>query len=566
MKKRFDEFEYARPDVAAEAAAFRKAVGAFRGAASAKGQIEAMEAITAIRVRLASMFNLARIRHTCNTEDPFYEKENDFVDDSEPQVEGLQSELYAALLESPFRAELEKAWGPQIFRIAELKAKTYKPEIEADLAAENKLASEYDKLKASAKIPFEGAERNLAEMLPFMESPDRGVRGRAVSAVSAFYAERQAEFERIYDELVKLRAGIAAKLGFESFVPLAYARLGRSDYDAKAVAAYRRQVLETVVPLAASIRARQARRLGLPALAYRDEAFEFPSGNPTPKGDTETLVEVAARMYADMSPETGEFFREMKERRLFDLPTRKGKAMGGYCECIPSEGVPFIFANSSGTAEDVDTLTHEAGHAFQVSRSLGYPFPEYYWPTLEACEIHSMSMEFFAWPWMEGFFGADADKYRFRHLSAGILFMPYGVAVDEFQHWVYEHAGASPAERRAAWREIERRYLPWRDYEGDAFLESGGYWLRQGHIFQVPFYYIDYTLAQVCAYEFWAKSRSDRASAWKSYLELCGRGGSKSFLELLKVAGLRNPFEAGSIAAIMAPAKAWLEGVDDRAM
>jgi M3 family oligoendopeptidase len=564
MEKSFDEFTYVRPDMGAESAAFRKLLGDFAAAPSAEAQIEVMERITAIRTRLASMFSIATIRHTCNTEDPFYEKENDFVDEAKPRVEGLESELYAALLSSPHRTGLERAWGRQIFRIAELKARIYKPEIEPDLAAENRLASEYEKLKASAKIQFEGAERNLSEMQPFMESPDRAIRKRAVSAISAFYAERQGEFDRIYDELVRIRVGIAGKLGFDGFASLGYARLGRSDYDAKAVAAYRRQVLETVVPLAASLRARQAARLGLGSLAYCDEAFEFPSGNPKPKGDTETLVETAGRMYDEMSPQTGEFFRTMKARRLFDLPTRKGKAMGGYCDCIPSEGAPFIFANSNGTSEDVDTLTHEAGHAFQVSRSLGFPFQEYYWPTLEACEIHSMSMEFFAWPWMEGFFGTDAAKYRFRHLTAGILFLPYGVAVDEFQHWVYDRPQATPAERRAAWRGIERRYLRWRDYEEDSFLEAGGYWFRQGHIFQDPFYYIDYTLAQVCAYEFWDRSRSDRASAWKSYLALCDQGGSKSFLELLGVAGLRNPFEPGSIAAIMAPAKAWLDGADDR--
>jgi len=564
--KTFERFEYSRPDLDAEAAAFRERLREFAAAGSARAQEEAMSGITAIRSRLATMCNLARIRHTCDTTDPFYEAENDFVDEAEPRILGLETELYAALVASRFRAELERSWGRQVFRLAELKLRTYRPEIEADLAAENRLASEYDKLKASAKIGFEGGERNLAQMAPFAESMDRGTRARAVAAVSGFYRERLPEFDRIYDELVRLRHGIARKLGFPGFTPLGYARLGRSDYDAAQVAGYRRQVLETVVPMAGALRGRQARRLGLDSLSFHDEAIDFPSGNPAPKGDPARLVEIAGAMYDEMSPEAGSFFRMMRERKLFDLETRKGKAMGGYCECLPAEGVPFIFANSNGTSEDVDTLTHETGHAFQVSRSLRLPFPEYWWPTLEACEIHSMSMEFLAWPWLEGFFGDDAAKYRFKHLCAGILFLPYGVAVDEFQHWVYDRPEASPADRRQAWREIERRYLPWRDYCGDEFLESGGYWFRQGHIFQVPFYYIDYTLAQVCAYEFWARSRADRPAAWKSYLTLCDAGGSGSFLELLKVAGLRNPFEPGSIAAVMEPARAWLEGFDDRGM
>jgi len=562
----FDQFAYARPDIGAESESFRALLRDFSSASSARGQEEAMARISGIRSRLATMRALARIRHTCDTANPFYEAENDFMDEMDARVQGLESELYAALVASPFRPELERSWGAQIFRIAEQKMRIFKPGIEADLAAENRLASEYDKLKASASIPFEGAERNLAELQPFAESPDRDTRARAVAATSGFYLERRGEFDRIYAELVALRHGIARKLGFASFVPLAYARLGRSDYGPAEAASYRRQVLETVVPLAASLRERQARRLGLPSLAFWDEAIDFPSGNPLPAGQPERLVEIAGAMYDQMSPETSAFFRMMREGRLFDLETRKGKAMGGYCECVPGEGVPFIFANSNGTSEDVDTLTHEAGHAFQVARSLGFPFLEYHWPTLEACEIHSMSMEFLAWPWMEGFFGKDTPKYLFKHLSGGILFLPYGVAVDEFQHWVYEHPEAEPEGRRRAWREIEGRYLPWRDYRGDELLESGGFWFRQGHIFSDPFYYIDYTLAQVSAYEYWARSRSDRGAAWRSYLGLCDKGGSASYLELLAAAGLRNPFAPGSIAAIMAPVRAWLDEADDRSL
>lgn len=174
-----------------------------------------------------------------------------------------------------------------------------------------------------------------------------------------------------------------------------------------------------------------------------------------------------------------------------------------------------------------------------------------------------MSMEFLAWPWMEGFFGADTPKYLFRHLVAGILFLPYGVLVDQFQHWVYEHPEADPGERRTAWRGMEKLYLPWRDYEGDGFLESGGYWFRQGHIFQDPFYYIDYTLAQVCAYEFWGLAQTDRPGAWKRYLALCDAAGSRSFLDLLSIAGLRNPFEEGTIAAVMEPVRVRLDAAED---
>ena len=225
--------------------------------------------------------------------------------------------------------------------------------------------------------------------------------------------------------------------------------------------------------------------------------------------------------------------------------------------------MPFIFSNFNGTSGDIDVLTHEAGHAFQVYCSKDYQIPEYHWPTYEACEIHSMSMEFFTWPWMELFFKEDTAKYRFTHLSEALLFIPYGVTVDEFQHFVYAHPEASPQDRKAAWREIEKKYLPHRDYEDNDYLERGGYWHQQGHIFGDPFYYIDYTLAQICAFQFWKRSRENRETAWADYLRLCQAGGSQSFLELVGLANLISPFEDGCIASVVKVIEDWLDGVDD---
>lgn len=565
---KFDDLPYVRPDMEAFEAEFRAALREFGAAGSAEGQAAAFARLSSLRNGFETAASMVEIRQTRNTLDPFYEAENDFMDEAKPRVEGLESELSAALASSPFRPELERRLGRQLFRLAELKMKTWKPEILEDLQAENRLGSEYVRLKASVRVPFEGEERNLTELLAFAESPDRGMRKRATAAIAGFYRDHEAEFDRIYDELVRLRDGIARKLGFPNFVPLAYARLGRSDYGAEAVAGYRRQVHATVVPLAAALRRRQAARLGLSSLEFHDEALEFLSGNPEPSGGAAGIVANGLSMFAAMSKETGDFFRLLSERGLYDLETRKGKAAGGYCSYLPTERVPYIFANFNGTAEDVDTFSHECGHAFQVYRSglAARGVPDYDWPTLEACEIHSMSMEFLAWPWMDSFFGKDAAKYRFRHLSAGILFLPYGVLVDEFQHWVYGNPQVSPAERKAAWRGLERKYLPWRDYSGDEFLERGGFWFRQGHIFQDPFYYIDYTLAQVSAYEFWGKAGADRGAAWASYLSLCDLGGSESYLELLRRAGLRSPFAEGAVEAIMKPVREWLDAADDRGM
>ncbi len=254
----------------------------------------------------------------------------------------------------------------------------------------------------------------------------------------------------------------------------------------------------------------------------------------------------------------------MHDAHLMDLVNRDGKAPGGYCTYLNKYAAPFIFSNFNGTSGDIDVLTHEAGHAFQVwSSGRRFAFEEYHWPTSDAAEIHSMSMEFFTWPWMQLFFGADTDKYHFLHLSGAVFFLPYGVAVDEFQHIVYENPDMTPAERNATWRQLEKTYLPHRDYDGIEFLENGGYWQKQSHIFNSPFYYIDYTLAQICAFQFWMRDRHDHAGAWNDYVNLCQAGGSKSFLELVQLANLRSPFADGCVESVVGEIRKFLESVDD---
>lgn len=563
---KFNDYKYQRPSIDEAKASFEALLNEFKEATSFEAQDEVMTRINTLRNNLESMYVLVSIRHSVDTTDEFYEKENEFMDEFNPIYEGLISEYYQALVESKFRSQLEEKWGKHIFVLADLTLKTFKPEIIELLQKENKLASEYTKLRASAKIMFEGEERNLSQMTPFTQSKDRDIRIAAQEAVTKFYVDNEDAFDRIYDDQVKVRNEIAVALGFENFVELGYARLTRSDYDAKMAANYRKQVYENLVPVATELRSRQAKRLGVDVLKYYDEPLDFLTGNPTPKGEPEWIIDNGKQMYKELSEETHEFFSYMVNHDLLDLVAKKGKAGGGYCTFVSDYKSPFIFSNFNGTSGDVDVLTHEAGHAFQVYSSRNYELPEYVWPTYEACEIHSMSMEFFAWPWMENFFKEDVDKYKFAHLSGALLFIPYGVTVDEFQHYVYENPNVTPAERKSKWREIEKKYLPHRDYENNDFLERGGFWFRQGHLFSTPFYYIDYTLAQVCAFEFWNKAREDKETAWADYLRLCQAGGSKSFLDLVSLANLHNPFEDGTIKKIVDPISTWLNEVDDSNM
>ena len=562
----FNDYKYERIDIDAVKKQFEELIDSFKKADNAEKQYEIMDKVINLRNHIDTMTTLVSIRHSINTADEFYDKENDYCDEISPLLYGFTTDFYEALVTSKFRKELEDKYGKFLFDQAECSLKTFSEEVIPQLQEENKLSSKYDKLIASAKIPFDGEERTLSQMVPYTQSKDRNIRKDAAKKVAEFFSANKHEFDEIYDKLVKVRTEIAHKLGFKNYVELAYARLRRLDYNAQDVAGYRKQVLENIVPLHSELRERQAKRLGIDKLKFYDEPIKFNSGNADPHGDPEWILNHGKTMYRELSKETDEFFTFMTENNLLDLLSKKGKNSGGYCTYIPDYKSPFIFANFNGTAHDIDVLTHEAGHAFQVYESRGYEVPEYLWPSYEACEIHSMSMEFLTWPWMGLYFENDEDKYKFIHLSEALLFIPYGVTVDEFQHWVYENPEATPEERRNKWLETERKYLPTRDYGEIDELKEGIFWFRQGHIFGTPFYYIDYTLAQVCAFQFWIKSRENREKAWEEYLNLCRLGGSKPFFELMKAANLKNPFTKGTIASVIPEIREFLDSIDDMKM
>ncbi|MGD6872450.1 M3 family oligoendopeptidase [Sutcliffiella horikoshii] len=563
---RFEEFGYTRPNMDEVEKRFMAAVERFEAADSVGLQEEAIREINDVRNQLSTDFNLVYIRHSIDTNDEFYKEEQDFLDEIEPLTQSLETKFYKALVKSPFRNELEKKWGTQLFALAECELKTFDDAIIEDLQLENKLSTKYSKLVASAKINFNGEELTLAQLDPYTESEDRAIRKQASEAKFGFFQQNQEEFDEIFDQLVKVRTKMAKKLGYESFVELGYARMTRTDYNAEMVAKFRNQVKDSIVPLVGKLAEKQQERIGIDSMKYYDEGFKFQTGNAKPKGTPEWIIENGKQMYEELSEETKEFFQFMIDKNLMDLVAKKGKEAGGYCTYIPTYKAPYIFSNFNGTSGDIDVLTHEAGHAFQVYMSRDFDVPEYNWPTYEACEIHSMSMEFFTWPWMNLFFKEDTEKYKFSHLSGAISFLPYGVAVDEFQHYVYQNPEATPAERNQAWREIEKKYLPGRDYDGNSYLEAGGFWQRQGHIYRTPFYYIDYTLAQICALQYWKLSQENPESAWNSYLELCKQGGSKSFVDLVKFAGLRSPFEDGCVESVVGEIENYLNEVNDKAL
>ena len=559
---KFNEFKYEHLDFEDLKKQMEAYLEKLKGCDNSKEFLEVFEQINDFRGHVQSMATLSSIRHTINTADEFYDKENEYWDNTMPLLMEYEVALGKMLLECPFKDELNIP-EPYFLKI-ENSLKAFSPEIIEDLQEENRLASEYGKLKASAQIEFDGEVYNLASISPKMMDDDRDVRRRANEAYMKFFEDNEDKFDDIYDKLVKVRDKIAKKLGYENFIPLAYLRMDRLDYDQKMVENYRNQVIKDIVPLTVDIRQKQAKRIGLDKLEYYDLGYKFKTGNPKPQGSIDELVDAALKMYTELSSETGDFFKMMVDQELFDLPTRPNKEMGGYCTAIFDYKVPFIFANSNGTAGDVDTLTHEAGHAFQAYCSLkNINIPDLCFPTYESAEIHSMSMEFFTHPWSHLFFKQDTDKYHYLHIADSVSFLPYGCLVDHFQHEVYAHPEMTPEQRKQTWRRLERIYKPDVDYSENDLLEKGGFFYRQGHIFQSPFYYIDYTLAQVCALQFYVRMLNKDENAWKDYVHICGLGGTKTFTQIVKEANLIVPFEEGCLKEVSLKMKEQLDNIDD---
>jgi M3 family oligoendopeptidase len=488
---------------------------------------------------------LADLHFQQDTTNPQYKAEADLLSELRPKLTGLEVALKRKLLASPLRAQLERELGSYLFTRWETEVTAYDPVIEPLAIKEANLQDEYTALLATAQFEFRGEQLNLSQIAKFAEHPDRDVRREAAIAKWSFFTKNRAELDRIYDALVSVRTEMAHELEYHNFIELGYRRLTRTDYAPADVARYREEIVREIVPLARRIAQRQAQALGIDELQIWDEHLFDSRPAPRPPQSYEGIMHAAREAFRGVHPEIGDFADLLVERELLDLQSRERKAGGGFCTSFPTYGLPYIFANFNGTTGDVNTLVHEMGHAFQNYSSREMPIAEYIWPTYEACEIHSMSMEFLAWPQLDKFFGDDAQRYRTQHLQTSVLFLPYGAAIDHFQHYVYENPQASPGERRAFWKQLEAAYLPWRRNGGIEQLEQGGYWQVQRHIYQMPFYYIDYTLALCCALQFWVRSLDDYAGALADYRALCARGGTMPFQALVRSAGLRSPFESG---------------------
>ena len=561
---KFKEMQYERISVESIAEEEKKLIKALKEAKSFAEAEAAFLEEDKLSGHVSTMWALASIRHSIDTTDKFYDDEQNYWNNAFPQIQVYSQEWTQALLASPFRKEFEEKYGSIIFVNAEMELKTFSPEIIPLLQQENELVTAYEKLLASAEIPFEGEHYTISQMSPFKNDPDDARRLAAWKAEGQWYKDNQEELDRIYDQLVKLRDEMGKKLGYENFLPLGYYRMQRNSYDKNDVEKFRAAVQKYVVPVAVKVYERQAKRLGKTyPMSYADNAMEFRSGNPKPQGTPDDIVAVAKKFYEWRSPETAEFFNHMIEDELMDLLSTKGKQGGGYCAGLRDYKTPFIFANFNGTQHDVEVVTHEAGHAFADYTNRNRVPIGTCGPSLEACEVHSMSMEYFAEAFADQFFGPDGNKFKYSHLSGSLCFIPYGTMVDHFQHIVYENPQLTPAERHAKWKELLAIYQPWMKLDGEIpFYAEGQSWQRQHHIYSMPFYYIDYCLAQTVALQFWNRIQKDQNDAWKHYMAYTVQGGSVVFTELLKNAGLDSPFEGDCLKEVCETAAKYLDNFD----
>ena len=561
---KFSEMQYTRPDAEAVKAGLQELTERLKNAASyAEARAIFLEKEESQK-EVTTMGTLASIRHSIDTRDKFYDEEEQFWNAFMPELQEYSQAWTMAMMASPFRADFAAEYGDLMFVNAEIELKAFSPEIIPEMQKENELTQAYEKLLASARIPFEGQIYTLSQLTPFKTDSDDARRLAAWKAEGRWYKDNQAQLDDLYDQLVHLRDQMGKKMGYEGYTTLGYYRMGRNCYTKEDVEKFREAVRKYLVPVAEDIYREQARSLGKEyPLSFADAALKFRSGNPRPVGTPDDILVQGRKFYDELSPETSEFFRTMLEGELLDVLSTEGKQSGGYCTGLPTYEVPFIFANFNGTQGDVEVVTHEAGHAFAYWMNRKRIPLDYAWPSMEACEVHSMSMEFFGWMNAAGFFGPDERKFLYSHLADGITFIPYGTMVDHFQHIVYEHPELTPAQRHAEWKRLLGIYMPWLKLDGDIpFYSEGEGWQRQHHIYSSPFYYIDYCLAQTVALEFWAMIQKDRADAWQHYMAYTCQGGSRTFTDLLKNAGLETPFDENCLRGVCAVARQWLADFD----
>lgn len=504
------------------------------------------------KAHIETHFELIGLAYHCYTQDEALEKEERRLkEEIEPVFDEWNAKIREKILKSPHRKQLEEKFGQQYFLVLQLKQDSFDPkniEMEKKL---NDILADFTKLTGGAKFEVQGKIYPVAHYKKFANHENPEIRKESFLSYSAWYLKHRKDLETIYDQSIELRQKMGRTLGYENFIPLGYQKMRRTDYGPEEVARIREQIHQVLVPLAGTIRENQANSLGVSKVTIWNSDY-FPRWT---LGEMKVPIarqpETALKVFRKLSPDLGGHFQKMLQWGLIDLEARDGKGPGAFCTDFSDYRVPFIFLNSVGEASDVTIMLHECGHSFQAWESRGIDLMELRWPTLEACEVHSMGMEFLAYPYYDEFFTTeDAAKYKQKHLAESILLMPYIAMIDEFQHLVYSGKAQGPEGRAEAWEKLEDKYNPAMDFS-DLPEWRRHRWIRQLHVFRAPFYYIDYAIAQIGAWQLWMQSLQDKEAAMQNYLNLCRLGGTLPLKEFFAAGNLKLPFKEGVLQNLM---------------
>ena len=558
---KFSEMTYTRPDIEALLAQFRE----FAARAAAAPDSQSLTALYFEQSRAFADYTtasqLVNIHYTCDTRDAYWKAEQDFFDDNGPAVSNAQVEIFRSFLANPHVDALAETIGSTCvagMKNAVLGMDDRTVELQKEF---NGLVSQYQQIYGGAMVELDGKQLTIPQLGPYKESLDPKVRRAAFEAEAGYFDAHRDQLDQLYGKIVKNLNQQAKVLGYKDYSELSYVRMNRIGYGAEEIRSFRDQVATDVVPLLQQVMKMRSARTGIAHPTFADLPVMFKDGNPAPIPGYEARMAAARTMYHELSPETAEFIDFMQDNELFDVESRPGKMSGGYMTSLPSYKAPFIFANWNNTSGDVDVLTHECGHAFEgylAERDPAVP-ADLECPAMESAEIHSMAMEFLTAPWHHLLFGKDTDKYSLLHAEDSFVFLAYGCEVDEFQQIMYQNPDLTPDERNAEWLKLEKKYRPWIDFDNLPFYGRGAGWQRQLHIYECPFYYIDYCLSTMAALQFFLLSLTDHKDAWARYLRLVRRAGTASYTELLETAGLKVPVEEGSIKGIAQQMTDWLE-------
>ena len=505
------------------------------------------------------------IAMTCHTDDAAIKARFlKFVEEVDPNLKRVGFDLDRKIVESPHASALDQARYGTLLRSLKQEVKLFRAENVPLQTEVTKLDQQYSEINGAMTVQFDGTERTLPQMARFLEETDRARREASWRVVAERRLQDVTRIDAIYDEMLQLRAKMAANAGYPNFRDFQHDRLQRFDYTPAHCAAFHEAVEKTCVPLARRMHERRAKALGLTALRPWDLKVDVKGRSPLrPFEGADQMVERTSKVYHRMDSELAQMFDSMRGGGCLDLDSRKGKAPGGYQYQRQLSRVPFIFMNAAGMHRDLTTMVHEAGHAFHSLLSKNDPILAYRGSPMEFAEVASMSQELLTLPYLEEFFStADAERARRELLEGVISMLPWIAQIDAFQHWVYLNPGHSSAERTKAWLDLDARFggaLDWSGIEGS----RAHMWQRQLHLFGMPFYYIEYGIAQLGALQLWLASKKSEKDALAAYKRALTLGGSKPLPELFAAAGLRFDFGPATVQSLMDAVGAELDRLPD---